>query len=522
MAATRTLLSSVDSRTQHWWLRVKAIVAAVAVLVSCPSAIWPQVMSEMVDMGVIDRIRREGFDRSQIREMASYLTDVIGPRLTGSAAMRQANFWTAEKMREWGLSNVAMEPWRFGRGWERVSYFGRILTPFVQPLNAQPQAWTGSTNGTVSGSVVVVKAQSADEVERYRGKLAGAFILLQEPDSIAPELEGLPRRGTPEALWGPPELYYRHHEFWVVERKDSTSLAKGARRQMIRSAFDELAPKERPHALLLPSTRPYGILRVFGNNDGISPDNPTPLTELVVSWEQYGQMYRNVGRGLDVRLEINVQNQFLEDDLRAYNTLGDIRGTDKANEFVMLGAHLDSAHSGAGATDNGAGCVVMMEAVRIIRALGLQPRRTIRIALWSGEEEGLRGSRAWIDQHRDLWPRISAYINLDNGSGRIRGIWDQGNDRAAPIFEQIMWPFKDLGVIAVRHGNTGGTDHISFNAVGIPGFNFIQDDLESWSRTHHTIADTFEHLAIDDLKQAAVVAAAIVYHLATRDDMMPR
>jgi carboxypeptidase Q len=273
--------------------------------------------------------------------------------------------------------------------------------------------------------------------------------------------------------------------------------------------------------ILSPSSRTYGILRVWGGS-GRDPENDIPAPELVVAHEQYGQIYRNLERGIAVQLEIEVVNEFYEDDLQAYNTMGDIPGSDLADQYVMLGGHLDSWYPGTGATDNVAGCVVMMEALRILKALDLEPRRTIRIALWSGEEQGLLGSRYWLQSHEDLWPKISAYVNVDNGTGRIRGVWDQMNEAAIPVFEQTLWPFRDLGVVAVRHGNTGGTDHLSFDRVGIPGFNFIQDPIEYSTRTHHTFADRYERLVIDDLKQAAVVVAATVYHLAMRDEMMPR
>jgi Iap family predicted aminopeptidase len=274
--------------------------------------------------------------------------------------------------------------------------------------------------------------------------------------------------------------------------------------------------------ILTPSSRNFGMIRGGGNNAGREADNPDPTPELVVIREQYNQIYRNVEAGIPVRLEIEVQNEFFDDDLMEYNTLGDIPGTDLADEYVMLGAHLDSWHYGGGATDNGAGSVVMMEAVRILKTLNLQPRRTIRIALWSGEEQGLLGSRNWVENHQDLHDRISAYVNVDNGTGKVRGIWDQMNEQAIPIFEQLLWPFHDLGVVAVKHGNTGGTDHLAFDRAGIPGFNFIQDPIEYGVRTHHTYIDTYDNLMLDDLKQAAVVVAATVYHLAMRDEMVPR
>ncbi len=294
------------------------------------------------------------------------------------------------------------------------------------------------------------------------------------------------------------------------------------RQREVRSQMNEMMREEGVAVILTPSSRAFGVLRGGGNSAGRDPDNPEPIPQIVLLQEQYNFIYRNVKAGIPVRLEINVQNRFFDDDLQAYNTLGDIPGTDKADEYVMLGAHLDSWHMGGGATDNAAGSVVMMEAVRILQALGVKPRRTIRIALWSGEEQGLLGSRRWVENHAELHSKISAYVNVDNGTGRVRGIWDQMNEQAIPIFEQILWPFRDLGVVAVRHGNTGGTDHLSFDRAGIPGFNFIQDPIEYGIRTHHTYIDTFDHLVLDDLKQAAVVVAATVYHLAMREEMMPR
>ncbi len=487
-------------------------------LVAHPSPALPQatVAQERVDLATVKRIRAVGLEDSHMEELARYLTDVIGPRLTGSPGMTQANEWTAAKLREWGLTNVTVEPWgQFGRGWERVSYSGRILKPFVQPLHGQPSAWTGSTRGTVTGPVVVISADSVEDLERYRGKLRGAFLLAQEPTDIEPEYEPRDRRLDVDALLEPvPE---RPQQQLSPDRMAQRRRAAAARRAMADFVRDEGAA-----AVLARSSRNYGVLRGGGSAAGRDPNNSYPLPELVISPEQYGQIYRNVTNGVPVEIELNVQNRFFEADLKAYNTLGDIPGTDLADEFVMTGAHLDSWHMGTGATDNAAGSLVMLEAMRILKALNVRPRRTIRIALWSGEEQGLLGSRAWVENHPELHSKISAYLNVDNGTGRIRGIWDQLNEEAIPVFEQILWPFRDLGVVAVRHGNTGGTDHLSFDRAGIPGFNFIQDPIEYGIRTHHTYVDTYDHLVIDDLKQAAVVVASTLYHLAMRDEMMPR
>ena len=494
-----------------------ATIAAVAGLLIVPAG-SAQVVQERVDLDAINSIREEGLENSQIAEIGGYLTDVIGPRLTGSPGMLKANRWTAEKLSEWGLENVKVEPWgEFGRGWENLSFSGRIVEPYVQVLNALPVAWTAGTKGTVTGPAVVIEADSVADLATYRGKLKGAFVLMQAPQEISPEFEPRPLRTPVDELLAPREA---RPEFDPDERQER--IERWRRQRAMRDSISTFLKGEGIAGTLSPSSRTYGILRVWGDGAGRDAKNETPGPQLVVAHEQYGQIYRNLKRGVPVRLEFNIRNKFFADDLKSYNTLGDIPGSDLADEYVMLGAHLDSWYSGTGATDNAAGSIVMMEAVRILKALDLKPRRTVRIALWSGEEQGLLGSRNWVQNNEDLWPQISAYVNVDNGTGRVRGVWDQSNAAAIPIFEQILWPFRDLGVIAVRHGNTGGTDHLSFDRVGIPGFNFIQDPIEYFTRTHHTFADRYERLVIDDLKQAAVVVAATVYQLAMRDEMVPR
>jgi hypothetical protein len=498
----------------------RTLFAAAAVLAMVPGA-RAQMAQEIVDMDAVEAIRVEGLENSQIEELAGHLMDVIGPRLTNSPGMTRANEWTAEMLREWGLENVQIEPWgQFGRGWERVSYSGRILTPFVQPLVAQPSGWTGSTPGVVRGPALIVEADSVADLEQYRGQLTGAWILSRPPLDMEPDWDRQPLRTPLEDLLEPAAEGEGHAQMEREERR--RRLAEWQRVREARQAITEVLADEGIAGILVPSSREYTLVRGGGSESGRDPANPEPPPELNVAGEQYGQMYRNVMRGIPVEVEIDVQNQFFSDDLLSYNTLGDIPGSDLADEYVMIGAHLDSWHYGTGATDDGAGSVVMMEAMRILKALDLQPRRTIRIALWVGEEQGLLGSKGWVEKHPDLHPKISAYLNVDNGTGRLRGIWDQSNEAAIPVFEQILWPFRDLGVVAVKHGNTGGTDHLAFDAVGIPGFNFIQDPIEYGTHTHHTAADTFERLMIDDLKQAAVVVAATAYHLAMRDEMMPR
>jgi hypothetical protein len=491
---------------------------ALAMALGIPDTAVAQVAQEAVDLAVVQQIREEGFERSEIEALARHLTEVIGPRLTGSPGMRAANEWTQSTFEEWGLSNVMLEAWgTFGRGWAHERYAGRILTPFVQPLHGQPMAWTGSTPGMVRGLAMVVDAATPDEAEALRGSLAGAFLLVEEPQDVDPEFEHRDRRSSLESLFAPVEQQAGRGGRGGRGGPPSPQQLRNQARQMVFA----MAQEEGALGILRISSRNDGVIRGgSGGSRDVGADEGLP--HVALSREQFNQIYRNVRAGIPVELEVDVQNRFYEDDPTQYNSFAEIPGSDKADEYVMLGAHLDSWHMGGGATDNAAGSTIMMEAMRILEAIGVQPRRTIRIALWSGEEQGLLGSRNFVANHPELHDRISAYVNVDNGTGRIRGIWNQSNEAATPVFEQILWPFRDLGVVAVRNGNTGGTDHLAFDAAGIPGFNFIQDPIEYGINTHHTELDTFDHLVIDDLKQAAVVVAATVYALAMRDEMMPR
>ncbi|MEQ9400554.1 MAG: M20/M25/M40 family metallo-hydrolase [Longimicrobiales bacterium] len=502
--------------------RFVAVLAAAALL---PAAAPAQIAREGVDLDMVERIREEGTERSRIEELARHLTEVIGPRLTGSPGMDAANAWTQETFRSWGLDNPRLEVWgAFGRGWRNEAYSGRILTPFGQPLQGQPLAWTGSTDGEVRGRAIVVDAADAAGLQAYRGRLGGTFLLLDEPADVEPEFEHRDRRAAlddllPQAVQGAPAEESGGAAMSDEERQAFFARMRAAAE--VRDALLTMAEEEGALGVFRISSRDHGVVR-GGSGGSRTPGDPEGLPHVALPRERYNHIWRNVSAGIPVEIALNVENRFFEDDPDESNSFADIRGTDKADELVMLGAHLDSWHMGGGATDNAAGSVIMMEAMRILKTLGVQPRRTIRIALWSGEEQGLLGSRAWVAAHPELHDRISAYVNIDNGTGRVRGIWNQSNERATPVFEQILWPFRDLGVVAVRSGNTGGTDHLAFDAAGIPGFNFIQDPIEYGINTHHTELDTFDHLVLEDLRQAAIVVAATVYHLAMRDEMMPR
>ena len=506
---------------------------------------------EPVDFSMVTRIRDEGFGDSKVMETLFQLTDVIGARLTGSPSLKKANEWTRDQLAAWGLQNAHLESWGpFGRGWsfDRVSL--RMLAPTESPLVAYPKAWTPGTDGPVRARAMKAKLESEEDLEKVKGKLAGMVLLIADarelkgPDKplftrfTEQELEQLSqfqvsgqRRAVPPGLAGQP-----------VDREGFL------RRQRFQRTLRAFLKAERVVATLEPSSVDGGIVRVSGGGSRQKDEDPGVPT-LVLAAEHYNRLARLLDRGLPVELELEVQARFHDEDVNAYNTVAEIPGTDRKSELVMLGAHMDSWHTGTGATDNAAGCAVAMEAVRILKALGVQPRRTIRIALWTGEEQGLLGSRAYARQHfgarpplppseqelpsylrRETGPvtvlpehtKLSAYFNLDNGTGKIRGIYTQGNAAAMPIFEAWFRPFTDLGAHALTNRNTGGTDHLSFDAVGLPGFQFIQDEADYETRTHHTNMDVYDRIQREDMMQAAVIMASFVYNAAMRDAMFPR
>jgi len=485
---------------------------------------------ENIDLSIVGNIRDEGFNRSHIPEDARYLIDVIGPRLTGSPAMKRANEWTAQKMREYGLENAHLEAYEFGRGWEEISYFGRMTEPFVRPLNGRPLAWTGSTKGLQKGSAVIVTPESLKDPARYAKQWKGAWILPWGPVTprdltVAPPplrlpLEELLAQDAPAQTPRSPiqreaDTRLNVANFQRVLEIQNTLRENGALGILRRSFFR--------NGIVLGAT-------IMGNDSQVGsllkPGGPEALPNIMLADEDYSLIYRNAARGIPVALEFNIQNRFREDDLMAYNTIGEIPGTDKRDEVVMLGAHLDSWHMGTGATDNAAGSIITLEAMRILKAIGVQPRRTIRIALWSGEEPELPersflGSSAYVQAHAAELDKISVGLEVDHGTGRIRGIATELNSYAIPIFEQLFRPLRGLGVVAVQHRRDAG-DCLPFDQRGVPCFKFIQDPLEYNTKTHHSNIDTYDALVMDDLKQAAIVMASTAYHLAMRDEMFPR
>ena len=527
--------------------RSSRLVCSLAVILLSVSTVWSQASEkqEKIDLETISRIRYEGFTYSHVMELASGLMDSIGERLTGSPNMKRANEWTRDKLTEMGLTNAHLEPWGpFGRGWANQYVNARMTSPDITPLIVYSKAWTPGTNGVVAGKCVRVNIEKKEDLEKYRGKLAGTVVMFGPDAEVKPITDPPYERLSDDALAkiGQYEIPGEHPQFRMSEIM---------RRRQFQKDVNEFFADEKVLAVIDHSRQTSGGGTVFVMSGGsYKPGQTTTVPQLTMASEQWNRIARLLDQKKEVSVELNVANTFYDDDPMAYDTIAELPGTDKKDEIVMLGAHLDSWHTGTGATDNGAGTVVMMEAVRILKALDIKPRRTIRIGLWSGEEEGLLGSQFYVENHFGSRPRIndpamkdmptlrrldagpftpkpeqakvSAYFNVDNGTGRIRGVYLQENAAVAPIFEAWMKPFKDLGMTTLSMRNTGGTDHLSFDAAGIPGFQFIQDPIEYETRTHHSNMDVYDRLQPEDLKQMAVIVASFVYDAAMREQMLPR
>jgi len=518
------------------------VVLALLLIVLSATDAWPQ---EKVDLEMVTRIRYEGFRNSKMMDLASGLMDAIGSRLTGSPNMKKANEWTRDQLAAMGLSNAHLEAWGpFGRGWENEYVNVRMLSPDVAPIIAYAKAWTPGTDGAIKAKCTRVKIEDKKDFEKYRGKLAGLIVIFGPDPEVKPIVEAPYERLSDKDL-------SEVGQYRIPSEKDALRFREYRKRAQFQNELNKFFAEEKVLAVIDHGRGSTGGGTVFVQSGGsFKTGETTTVPSITVAVEQWDRIARLLAQKKDVELELNVVNKFYDDDNKQYNTIAEIPGTDKKDEIVMVGAHLDSWHAGTGATDNGAGSVVMMEAMRILKALDFKPRRTIRIGLWSGEEQGLLGSQSYVQQHfgsrppmdepdmkgmptllrREAGPvtvkpeqaKVSAYFNVDNGTGKIRGIYLQENAAVEPVFEAWMLPFRDLGMNTITMRNTGGTDHLSFDAVGIPGFQFIQDPIEYETRTHHSNMDVYDRLQPDDLKQAAVIVATFVYNTAMRDPMLPR
>ena len=485
---------------------------------------------EQIDYQAISRIKTEGLENSKIDEIAFYLTDASGPRLTNSPGLQRASEWAIEEMKKWGMKNAKLEAWgEFGKGWEVERSYLAMTEPYYMPFIAVPKAWTGSTDGEVSGEVILVDIEDEEDFEKYRGKLKNKIILVANDYDLTATME-------------PDGNRYSDEELKEMEKYPSSSGGEGSYADRIaqwramrafRNKVDEFMANEGA-ALTLSARRGKHGTVFTSNGASYAGDADIAAAEFEVAPEFTNMMKRLIEAGKTVKVEAEVKTKFYDKDLNGYNVIAEIPGTDPelSDEVVMIGGHLDSWHGSTGATDNASGCAVMMEAARIIQTLDLKPRRTIRIALWTGEEQGIHGSRNYVKNHfgdretmalTDEHEKLSAYYNIDNGTGRIRGVYLQGNEAARPVFDKwfsAMSEIIETPTITIR--NTGGTDHLAFDAIGLPGFQFIQDEIEYNTRTHHTNMDSYDRLEMDDLKQMATVIAIITYHTAQRDALMPR
>jgi carboxypeptidase Q len=521
-----------DGRRTILRKHASALAVFLVLLVVLPLA--AQAPSQ-ADLYAIYQIKDEGFNRSQVMDIMSYLSDVYGPRLTNSPDIKEAAAWTTGKMNDWKLANVHLELWGpFGRGWSNERISVQVISPRPFPLIAYAKAWTPGTNGPVTADAVLASILKEEDIQKYRGQLKGKFVLT----AAVPEN---PERFEPQAhRYTDAELAELATQLVPASQNPEDRIAQFRAQRELNLKIQKFLVEEGVAAWIEPSRGDDGTVFVQQGGGRDKEKDPPAPPRVAVASENYGRIYRLLEKKKTVTMQVDIENKFYDDDLNSFNIIGEIPGTDKAkaDEIVMLGAHFDSWHSGTGATDNGAGSAVMLEAIRILKTTGVKLRRTVRIGLWTGEEQGLLGSAAYVKQHfgdRNVedpatklikilpeHAKLDAYYNIDNGTGKIRGVYLQGNGMVAPIFSAWMAPFRDLGMNTLTIRNTGGTDHLSFDGVGLPGFQFIQDPMDYDTRTHHSNMDVYERIQEPDMKQMAVIVASFVYLTANRDEMIPR
>ena len=506
------------------WLGAAAVVTWLAL---APISAQ-QAPAERVDYDAIYKIKEEGFQRSKVMEILSWLTDVYGPRLTNSPGFRKAGDWAVKEMTSYGLSNVKLEPFPFGRGWSNERFSMTATTPGGSfPVIGMATAWTPGTNGPVSADAVFAPITSEEDLARFKGKLQGKIVFSQA-------LREVP------ALWTAPSSRYNDAQLDELTRETGAASRSGRFGGRGRGGPVPFAQRlaqffkdEGAIATVTTGTRgDGGTLFVQGAAAANrQPNADTGLPAIVIAVEHYGRVVRTLQKDMPVKIDLDIRNTFHDTDTASFNVVAEIPGTDKAGELVMLGAHFDSWHGATGATDNAAGSAVMMEAMRILKQSGLKLRRTVRVGLWGGEEQGLIGSREYVTAHfanvadmvlKPGHATFAGYFNVDNGTGAIRGVYLQGNEAVGPIFSAWMKPFNNLGMTTLTIRDTGGTDHQSFDRVGLPGFQFIQDDVEYDTRTHHSNMDSYERIQEEDMRKNAVIVAAFAYQAANRDEKLPR
>ena len=484
---------------------------------------------EKIDLSTIEKIKDEGLNRSQVMDIAFNLTDKNGSRLTNSPGYFRAANYAKDKLSSWGITTSKLDPWgEFGKGWELQKSYLAITAPYYKSLQTYPKAWCGGTNGLKNGEIIAVALTDSISLDAYKGKLKGKIIIIDK-------LETYKQSFKTDAL------RYTAEELAKMANAEPTQPRAGGQMQNrpgggainLLAMLKKMALSEGAIAILSSSTRFHDGTLFAQGGGGYKGTDPENFLDMVIGIEDYNTILRLVKAGNPVKLDADVKVAFQTKDLQGYNVIAEIPGTDPVlkNEIVMIGAHLDSWHTGTGATDNASGSAVMMEALRILKTLNIENKRTIRIGLWGGEEEGLLGSRGYVKktfadpstmellaEHE----KFSTYFNIDNGTGKIRGIYLQGNAACKEIFTQWFAPLKEITEGTITISNTGGTDHQAFDGVGLPGFQFIQDPIEYDTRTHHSNMDVYDHLIEDDLKQMATIVASFIYDASQRDEKMPR
>lgn len=502
-------------------MKIKKIAATLTFMLLLP--LWLMSQSENVDLSMIYKIKQEGLKNSSIEDLAFWLTDFVGPRLTASTGYSRGTEWAKKKMEEFGFQNVRIEAAKdFSRGgWDNVKTYAALTAPYYTNFACNPVAWTGSTKGVVKGEVVLIDVKAEADLDKYKGKVAGKIVLMPSTATYEVKYEPLASRYTDAQL---KDLAMASTS---QGRRPNTDFAAMMAQRALRTKISDFLKTEGAAVILNSS----GTFNVPGSNGAnYKSGDPEPIAQLNLPMEDHARMERLLRHNVPVEMEIEIQNKFFASPT-VFNVIGEIPGTDKLlkNEIVLLGAHIDSWNGGTGAADNASGCIVMMEALRILKNLDVAPRRTIRVALWGGEEQGFYGSSGYVEkylvdpttkEHKADFNNFAAYFNMDNGSGKYRGIYLQENELVRPIFEEWLKPFADMGATTIAIRNTSGTDHLSFDRVGLPGFQFIQDEIE-YDRTYHTVMDTYERLVMADLKQNAVITASFVYNAAMRNAKLP-
>lgn len=529
-------------------LSMKIFTSVMLILLLFPTAFMlAQHDSDPPDTALISKLRTEGYDRSQVMNVLSMLTDANGPRLTGSGGYAKAAGYAKMTLESWGIKNVHFDYWEhdFGKGWELKKFSLNVMAPTYSPVTAYPKAWSPGVRGTIKAEAVYLDIENESDLERYKGKLKGKIVLFSLPVAARPSFAPDASRHSDSTLAqladAKASAAYRGRRFTPPSEPQRLAWLKWelCRKESV-AAVLEVSPRLEGDGTLVvgqatvpyPAEVPYGK-RLQAWDEGA----PKVLPQIVVGAEHYNRMVRQLQKGIGVTLELVLQTEFTT-AAPGFNVIGEIPGTDLKEEVVMVGAHLDSWHSANGTTDNGAGSAVMLETMRLLKSLGENPRRTIRIALWGGEEQGLLGSRSYVRrklgvrtdetypydsiQLTEAGKKFSVYFNMDYGAGKYRGIYLQGNEEAVPIFREWVKPFAADGSSTITLRNAGGTDHLSFDALALPAFQFIQDPLEYGTRTHHSNMDLYDRAIESDLKHNAVMTAWFAWMAANRDALIPR